>query len=139
MPAAKAMDPTASASAPRSKRQHGSLDIPSIDGLRAVSFMIVFLAHSGFDRLSPGGFGVTVFFLSGYLITTLMRIEAEKTGRVDFKAFYLRRALRILPPFYIALLVATILQIAGTLLGRFHTWPAVAQALHFSCCADGAG
>ena len=84
--------------------------IPSLDGLRAVSFFIVFLAHAGLDRVVPGGFGVTVFFfLSGYLITTLMRLEAEKTGHVSLRHFYLRRALRILPPFYIVLLMTTAL------------------------------
>src|SRR5579862_3542962 len=76
--------------------------IPSLDGLRAISFFIVFAAHAGLDRIVPGGFGVTVFFfLSGYLITTLMRMETDKSARVNLKNFYLRRALRILPPFYI--------------------------------------
>ena len=42
------------------------LEIPSLDGLRAISFIIVFLAHAGLDNRIPGGFGVTVFFfLSG--------------------------------------------------------------------------
>src|SRR5277367_6687518 len=73
--------------------------IPSLDGLRAVSFFIVFLAHSRLEWIVPGGFGVTVFFfLSGYLITTLMRLEVERTRDVSLKHFYLRRALRILPP-----------------------------------------
>jgi peptidoglycan/LPS O-acetylase OafA/YrhL len=58
----------------------------------------VFVSHAGLDFVVPGAFGVTVFFfLSGYLITTLMRVEAAKTGRVNLKDFYLRRALRILP------------------------------------------
>src|ERR1700733_3673943 len=77
-----------------------ALHIPSLDGLRTLSFLIVFTAHAGLDRIVPGGFGVTVFFfLSGYLITTLMRVEAETSGHVSLKHFYLRRALRILPPF----------------------------------------
>src|SRR5258708_20144236 len=75
--------------------------IPSLDGLRAISFFIVFVSHAGIDAV-PGGFGVTVFFfLSGYLITTLMRLEAGKTGNVSLRSFYLRRAFRILPPFSI--------------------------------------
>src|SRR5664279_4763278 len=74
--------------------------IPSLDGLRAVAFLMVFFGHVGAPGV-PGGFGVTVFFfLSGYLITTLLRIERERTGRVSLRLFYLRRALRILPPFY---------------------------------------
>ena len=48
--------------------------IPSLDGIRALSFLVVFVAHAGLERYVPGGFGVTVFFfLSGYLITTLLR------------------------------------------------------------------
>ena len=59
------------------------------------------------DAWIPGGFGVTVFFfLSGYLITTLLRLEAERSGRINFKLFYLRRVLRILPPFYLVLATA---------------------------------
>jgi peptidoglycan/LPS O-acetylase OafA/YrhL len=64
----------------------------------------------------PGQFGVTVFFfLSGYLITTLLRLEAEETGTISFSLFYLRRALRILPPFYIVLGAAMLLGYAGVL------------------------
>ena len=75
-----AVQPNAAAAAP----QPAAFHIPSLDGLRAVSFLIVFAAHAGLDRVVPGGFGVTVFFfLSGYLITTLMRIEAERTARVS--------------------------------------------------------
>jgi peptidoglycan/LPS O-acetylase OafA/YrhL len=105
--------------------------IPSLDGIRAVSFMLVFVAHAGLERVVPGGFGVTIFFfLSGFLITTLMRSEFEKTGAVNFRHFWLRRALRILPPFYLVLLAATLLASAlyppDTLYG-----PAMlAQALH---------
>lgn len=80
--------------------------IPSLDGIRMVSFSIVFLAHAGLNWVIPGPFGVTVFFfLSGYLITTLLRKEREKTGGVSLKLFYLRRILRILPPFYAVLLI----------------------------------
>ena len=98
---------------------HGrvSFDIPSLDGLRAISFFLVFLGHSGVP-LIPGGFGVTVFFfLSGYLITTLLRLEANKYGRVDLKLFYMRRALRIWPPFYLVLVASTLLAAWGLILG----------------------
>ena len=110
--------------------------IPSLDGLRAVSFLMVFAAHAGVEAI-PGGFGVTVFFfLSGYLITTLMRLEAEKTGGVSLKNFYYRRALRILPPFYIVLFVATTLAAMGFLHVQGaeppRLLPVVSQILHFS-------
>jgi peptidoglycan/LPS O-acetylase OafA/YrhL len=47
----------------------------------------------------PGGnLGVSVFFvLSGYLITTLLLDEHDRTGRIDMRSFYLRRAARLLP------------------------------------------
>ena len=84
----------------------GKFYIPSLDGIRAVAVLIVFLSHAGV-KFVPGGFGVTVFFfLSGYLITTLLRREHDRTNRIDFKKFYMRRVLRILPPFYLVLFLA---------------------------------
>jgi peptidoglycan/LPS O-acetylase OafA/YrhL len=112
-----------------------SLHIPSLDGLRAVSFFIVFLSHSGIFGVGkiPGGFGVTVFFfLSGYLITTLLRVEMERNHRVSFSHFYLRRALRILPPFYILLGSATALTWFGVLGGELHRPAVMAQILQYS-------
>jgi peptidoglycan/LPS O-acetylase OafA/YrhL len=93
-----------------------ALYIPSLDGIRAASVMIVFLAHAGLNEWVPGNFGVTVFFfLSGYLITTLLRVEAEKTGTISLKAFYLRRVLRIMPPMYAVLALAAGLTLLGVL------------------------
>lgn len=87
-----------------------------MDGLRALAFIIVFLGHAGLERYVPGGFGVTVFFfLSGYLITTLLRIESQKTGTISLKNFYIRRCRRILPPMYITLGLAYILGYMGFL------------------------
>lgn len=62
----------------------------------------------------PGGYlGVDLFFaLSGFLITVLLLQEYEDHGRIDFRAFYARRALRLLPPlvaFLIAYLAFTFL------------------------------
>jgi peptidoglycan/LPS O-acetylase OafA/YrhL len=91
--------------------------LSSLDGLRAVAVIIVMLSHAGLGNVIPGGFGVTMFFfLSGYLITTLMVKEWEKEKRLDLSAFYLRRAVRILPPMFIAILAAVALSGAG--LGR---------------------
>jgi len=84
----------------------GKFYIPSLDGIRAIAFLIVFLSHAGVGGI-PGGLGVTVFFfLSGYLITTMLRREYERSNKIDFKKFYMRRVLRIWPPFYIVLLLA---------------------------------
>jgi peptidoglycan/LPS O-acetylase OafA/YrhL len=84
--------------------------IPSLDGIRAISFMIVFGSHVFGGTLIPGDLGVTVFFfLSGFLITTLLRVEFEKRGEISLRRFWLRRALRILPPVYVVVGVATAL------------------------------
>jgi peptidoglycan/LPS O-acetylase OafA/YrhL len=94
----------------------GKFYIPALDGLRAVAFLMVFLGHAGLERYVPGGFGVTVFFfLSGYLITTLLRIESQKTGAISLKNFYIRRCRRILPPMYITLGIAYLLGYIGFL------------------------
>jgi peptidoglycan/LPS O-acetylase OafA/YrhL len=87
--------------------------IPSLDGLRALSVSLVFLSHGGLGSVIPGDLGVTVFFvLSGYLITTLMRTEFAQNGSIDFRAFYLRRCMRLMPP----LLIVTSLAVVASLL-----------------------
>lgn len=87
------------------------LHIPSLDGLRCAAIVLVFLSHvqmaAGVPRFIPGNFGVTLFFfLSGYLITTLMRMEVEHTGTLSMRLFYIRRALRIFPTCYLVLAAA---------------------------------
>lgn len=93
----------------------GTLYIPSLDGIRAISFFLVFLAHAGLgSTIVPGGFGVSVFFLlSGFLITTLLRTEFARNRRINLGSFYLRRALRIWPPLYVTLLFAILLFYEG--------------------------
>lgn len=81
----------------------------------------------------PGGLGVTIFFfLSGFLITTLMRDEYDRDASINFRHFWLRRSLRILPPFYLVLILA----VGGSLLfetpGTIELWPVMAQMLHYS-------
>jgi peptidoglycan/LPS O-acetylase OafA/YrhL len=72
--------------------------VPSLDGLRAASILLVIVAHLGLDGVVPGGFGVTLFFfISGYLLTGQMAGEFARTGRIGFASFYLRRALRLMP------------------------------------------
>ena len=107
--------------------------IPSLDGIRAAAVMLVFLAHAGLNDRVPGNFGVTAFFfLSGYLITTLLRMEFDRTGGVSLRAFYLRRVLRIFPPMYIVLLAASALAIAGLIEGSVSVGGFAAQALYLS-------
>jgi len=95
--------------------QYATAAIPSLDGLRAIAVLLVFFAHSGVENIIPGGLGVTIFFvLSGYLITTLMRIEQSRSGSISYRGFYLRRLLRLLPPLF-SLPEITLLQGFGLL------------------------
>lgn len=85
-----------------------------LDGLRAIAVLIVMVSHAGLGHIVPGGFGVTIFFvLSGFLITTLMRIEWETKDSFSFRAFYLRRTVRIIPPVLICYAVTVLLVNAG--------------------------
>src|ERR1700730_93762 len=96
--------------------------IPSLDGIRAVAVALVFCAHGGFENFVPGGVGVTIFFvLSGYLITTLMRIEHGQRGRIGFRNFYLRRLLRLMPPLFIVVALAGTLSALSIIDGGFTT------------------
>lgn len=102
---------------PSSGPQPASGPIPSLDGIRALSVALVFFSHNGLGDIVPGGLGVTIFFvLSGFLITTLMREEYAERGDVSFRAFYLRRLLRLTPPLFIVTALAVALSL-GTGLG----------------------
>jgi peptidoglycan/LPS O-acetylase OafA/YrhL len=99
--------------------------IPSLDGLRAFSILLVLLGHTALSDgaphfLSPfshlGNIGVRFFFvISGFLITTLLLKEANKTGTISLGSFYLRRALRIFPAVYLLILVVAVLGHSGVI------------------------
>jgi peptidoglycan/LPS O-acetylase OafA/YrhL len=105
--------------------------IPSLNGLRAVSMAIVFLSHVGLGGMIPGPFGVTVFFfLSGYLITTLLRREFDRTGGINLGQFYFRRGLRIFPPLYLTLGLTFLATSLGFLSGPLHA-PSIAAQIFY--------
>ncbi|WP_338753206.1 acyltransferase family protein [Bacillus sp. FJAT-52991] len=80
--------------------------IAGLDGLRALAVLVVILYHLGVPGMSGGLLGVTVFFvLSGYLITDLLLNEWDRTQRIDFKQFWIRRARRLLPAMLTMLVV----------------------------------
>ena len=107
--------------------------IPSLDGIRAVSVTLVFVAHAGFADRVPGGLGVTIFFfLSGFLITTLLRQEFAQTSDVSVKAFYMRRFLRLGPPLLLTLLIAYSLVLAGVHPGGATVQGFLAQMFYFA-------
>jgi peptidoglycan/LPS O-acetylase OafA/YrhL len=106
--------------------------IPSLDGLRAVSIALVFASHVGFGHIVPGGFGVTIFFfLSGYLITTLLTREWDNYGTIAQKEFYLRRIVRLGPPIVLTLCVSLLLALVGLAEGRAHLMTIISQLLFF--------
>jgi peptidoglycan/LPS O-acetylase OafA/YrhL len=122
--------------------------IPSLDGMRALAVMIVFTSHASYFGMNnaefgmamsesgfkvPARLGVTIFFfLSGYIITTLMRSEFERTGGVSLRNFYLRRIYRIFPPLYTSLAVAALLTWFGLLKDSVTLEAVSAQALHLT-------
>ena len=85
---------------------------PEIDGLRTIAVLSVIIYHAEFllggHKLLPGGFlGVDVFFvISGFLITSLMMKEFEKTGTISIRNFYERRARRLLPALLVVMLAS---------------------------------
>src|SRR5438093_1585780 len=81
---------------------------PALDGVRGIAIAIVVAFHA-FGWPAAGTLGVDLFFvLSGFLITTLLLEEHARSGRIGIRAFYLRRARRLLPALF-ALLVPFLL------------------------------
>lgn len=90
-----------------------------LDGLRAIGALLVIWSHfpvvkdnlfskyfmHGADLFGAGYLGVDIFFvLSGFLITRILLGEKNKTGKISYKAFILKRALRIFPIYYAAII-----------------------------------
>ena len=105
---------TAALDTPVSQRSRVSTwtHMPGLDGVRAVAVTAVLIFHANPDWL-PGGFlGVDVFFtLSGFLITSLLLAELDRTGAVRFGRFYVRRARRLLPALFLVLIATALLAI----------------------------
>src|SRR3954452_6251945 len=85
---------------------------PEVQALRAAAVSLVVVYHFWPSALPGGCVGVDVFFaISGFLITSQLLKEVDRTGSVSMPAFWARRARRILPPALFVLLfcaVATI-------------------------------
>jgi len=70
--------------------------MPALDGMRGAAVAGVLLFHGG--HLEGGYLGVDLFFvLSGFLITSLLLVEPERTGGLRLSHFWARRARRLLP------------------------------------------
>jgi peptidoglycan/LPS O-acetylase OafA/YrhL len=110
-----------------------------LDGIRALAILAVMFFHAmpimggygGYDFFG-GLFGVDVFFvLSGYLITSLLVREFDASRHVRFGAFYMRRALRLLPALLLALLLAAgVYALIDPSKPRPFGWPVVAVVLY---------
>lgn len=97
--------------------------IKGLDGLRGISIILVLVSHlgwllsipyEGFNKrliqLISGTTGVNIFFaISGFLITSILLKELKKTGSINFKNFFARRFIRLLPPLIILYLFIIIL------------------------------
>ena len=71
---------------------------PALDGLRGVAILLVILSHAHVPLFEGAFFGVDLFFvLSGYLITSLLLMEMQSAGRLDYWRFYRRRFFRLMP------------------------------------------
>jgi peptidoglycan/LPS O-acetylase OafA/YrhL len=109
---------------------------PSLNGLRAISIIIVMLHHLNlqykivpsvlvnyFPLLIDGQFGVNVFFvISGFLITSLLLSEEFSNRSISLKNFYIRRTLRIFPAYYFLLLVYFVITRLGYISISGQSW-----------------
>jgi peptidoglycan/LPS O-acetylase OafA/YrhL len=85
---------------------------PYLDGVRGIAILLVALSHGGYGKIIPGALGVTVFFfISGYLITSLLLKEKEINGEVDLINFYMRRIWRLMPALSIYICISFFLNI----------------------------
>ena len=102
----------------------------ALDGLRALAILAVLIHHSALAQeggaWSRGFLGVDLFFvISGFLITTLLLRERDRAGAISLRGFYWRRALRILPLYYLVVTLAGIYFVIGRgHLEALQIWPA---------------
>ena len=121
---------------------HSDHRIPGLDGLRAFSILLVLSGHT-WKGVPKGStwlelaraftaseeLGVTTFLvLSGYLITTLLCREWDRSRSIRLSRFYARRMFRIFPPFYVYLGTIASLVVVGSILT---TWSDVCYAGSF--------
>lgn len=105
-------------------------DIPSLHGLRAISIFLVLAGHAnpGIKHslassvgIDSANLGVRVFFvISGFLITSLLLKERSRPGGISLRLFYIRRALRILPAFFLFIGCVAFLSLFG--ITRIPAW-----------------
>jgi len=113
--------------------------IKGFDSLRAISILMVMISH-----LLPAGYafyetrlwivvsgdtGVRIFFtLSGFLITSLLLKEKDKNGNINFKNFFARRFIRLLPPLLLFYAIIVIFMSTGDIQS---TWVGLVYSLFY--------
>jgi peptidoglycan/LPS O-acetylase OafA/YrhL len=102
---------------------------PVLDGLRGIAILLVMLTHT---NVLPNGYvGVDLFFaLSGFLITTLLYEEWDRTGGISLKRFYGRRARRLLPALGLMIVIALVVDMTCySMTGWPFAWKALTSVL----------
>jgi peptidoglycan/LPS O-acetylase OafA/YrhL len=90
-------------------RLRQSVRLPALDGVRALAVIAVMAYHGGVALAGGGFLGVDVFFvLSGYLITSLLLAEWDGQHTIRLRAFWARRARRLLPALLLLLVAVSI-------------------------------
>lgn len=98
--------PTASSATGDLPSRPGLAYMPGIDGLRALAVAGVVIYHLGAGWLPGGYLGVDVFLvISGFLITSLLLVEHDRSGRINLRRFWFRRARRLLPAVFVMIAV----------------------------------
>jgi peptidoglycan/LPS O-acetylase OafA/YrhL len=97
--------------------------VPSLDGLRGLSILIVIVGHAAgtngvpifFERLHHlGNWGVKFFFvISGFIITKLLLDEQARAGSINLASFFVRRTAKIFPAYFVYVLVIGVAATAG--------------------------
>jgi peptidoglycan/LPS O-acetylase OafA/YrhL len=96
------------------KLPHNSQNNDAIDGIRAIAVIFVLLFHAGTPLFGFGWIGVDIFFvMSGFLITSLLCKEYDRTKNINLKNFMMRRLLRIMPAYWVYASFVTILFFLG--------------------------
>lgn len=109
-----------------------------LDGLRCLSVAWVILHHLPYEKKGilglvsgRGWMGVDMFFvISGFLITSILLNERRATGAISLKNFYIRRALRIWPAYYLLIACYLLLAVGILVVGNHALLPAAQQILH---------
>lgn len=115
----------------RARVNRASLILAEVQALRTVAVMLVVIYHVWPDPI-PGGFiGVDVFFvISGFLITSHLVREVQRTGTISVTEFWARRIRRLLPASMLVLAICAVL--LWTVYPAVFRWPGMEEIAYAS-------